>query len=53
MDAVALIAVDVFINMRLTPYFLDARKSLAYVLGLHEIGLMMLPMVFIIITRQH
>jgi rhamnose transport system permease protein len=47
---VALIAVDVFINMRLTPYFLDARNLSRTSSDFMEIGLMMLPMVFIIIT---
>ena len=47
---VGLIAVDVFINMRLTPYFLDARNLSRTSSDFMEIGLMMLPMVFIIIT---
>lgn len=47
---VALILIDVFINMRLTPYFLDAQNLSRTSSGFMEIGLMMLPMVFIIIT---
>ena len=47
---VALIIVDVFINMRLTPYFMDARNLSRTSSDFMEIGLMMLPMVFIIIT---
>jgi rhamnose transport system permease protein len=47
---VALILVDVLINMRLTPYFLDARNLSRTSSDFMEIGLMMLPMVFIIIT---
>jgi rhamnose transport system permease protein len=47
---VGLIAIDVFINMRLTPYFLDARNLSRTSSDFMEIGLMMLPMVFIIIT---
>ena len=45
-----LIIVDVFINMRLTPYFMDARNLSRTSSDFMEIGLMMLPMVFIIIT---
>jgi rhamnose transport system permease protein len=47
---VALILIDVFINMRLTPYFLDAQNLSRTSSDFMEIGLMMLPMVFIIIT---
>src|SRR5574342_1064768 len=47
---VALILVDVFINMRLTPFFLDAKNLSRTSSDFMEIGLMMLPMVFIIIT---
>ena len=47
---VGLILVDVFINMRLTPYFMDARNLSRTSSDFMEIGLMMLPMVFIIIT---
>lgn len=47
---VGLILADVFINMRLTPYFLDARNLSRTSSDFMEIGLMMLPMVFIIIT---
>jgi rhamnose transport system permease protein len=47
---VALILLDVFINIRLTPFFLDARNLSRTSSDFMEIGLMMLPMVFIIIT---
>jgi rhamnose transport system permease protein len=47
---VGLILVDVFVNMRLTPYFFDARNLSRTSSDFMEIGLMMLPMVFIIIT---
>ena len=47
---VALILVDVLINMRLSPFFLDARNLSRTSSDFMEIGLMMLPMVFIIIT---
>ena len=47
---VGLILIDVFINMRLTPYFLDAQNLSRTSSDFMEIGLMMLPMVFIIIT---
>lgn len=47
---VALIFVDVFINTRLSPFFLDARNLSRTSSDFMEIGLMMLPMVFIIIT---
>ena len=47
---VALILVDVLINMRLSPFFLDARNISRTSSDFMEIGLMMLPMVFIIIT---
>ena len=47
---VALILIDVFMNMRLTPYFLDAQNLSRTSSDFMEIGLMMLPMVFIIIT---
>jgi rhamnose transport system permease protein len=47
---VALILVDVFINMRLSPFFLDANNLSRTSSDFMEIGLMMLPMVFIIIT---
>ncbi len=46
---VGLIFVDVFINARLTPYFMDARNLSRASSDFMEIGLMMLPMVFIII----
>ena len=47
---VALIILDVLINMRLSPFFLDARNLSRTSSDFMEIGLMMLPMVFIIIT---
>ena len=47
---VGLILVDVFVNTRLTPYFLDAQNLSRTSSDFMEIGLMMLPMVFIIIT---
>jgi rhamnose transport system permease protein len=47
---VGLILVVVLVNMRLTPYFLDARNLSRTSSDFMEIGLMMLPMVFIIIT---
>jgi rhamnose transport system permease protein len=47
---VALILIDVLINIRLTPFFLDARNLSRTSSDFMEIGLMMLPMVFIIIT---
>jgi rhamnose transport system permease protein len=47
---VGLILLDIFINMRLSPFFLDARNLSRTSSDFMEIGLMMLPMVFIIIT---
>ena len=47
---VALIILDVLINMRLSSHFLDARNLSRTSSDFMEIGLMMLPMVFIIIT---
>jgi len=47
---VALIIIDVIANMRLSPYFLDARNLARTSSDFMEMGLMMLPMVFIIIT---
>lgn len=47
---VALIIIDVVVNMRLSPYFLDARNLSRTSSDFMEIGIMMLPMVFIIIT---
>jgi rhamnose transport system permease protein len=47
---VALILLDIFINTRLSPFFLDARNLARTSSDFMEIGLMMLPMVFIIIT---
>jgi rhamnose transport system permease protein len=47
---VALILLDVFVNTRLSPFFLDARNLSRTSSDFMEIGLMMLPMVFIIVT---
>src|SRR5688500_1787985 len=47
---VVLILFDVLINTRLSPFFLDARNLSRTSSDFMEIGLMMLPMVFIIIT---
>jgi rhamnose transport system permease protein len=47
---VALILLDILVNMRLSPYFLDAGNLSRTSSDFMEIGLMMLPMVFIIIT---
>jgi len=47
---VGLILLDVLINIRLSPFFLDARNLSRTSSDFMEIGLMMLPMVFIIIT---
>ena len=47
---VGLILLDVLINVRLSPHFLDARNLSRTSSDFMEIGLMMLPMVFIIIT---
>ena len=47
---VGLILLDVFINTRLSPFFLDAKNLSRTSSDFMEIGLMMLPMVFIIIT---
>src|SRR5215216_5688620 len=47
---VALILVDILINTRLSPFFLDARNLSRTSSDFMEIGLMMLPMVFIIVT---
>ena len=47
---VGLIIFDVIVNTRLSPYFLDARNLSRTSSDFMEIGLMMLPMVFIIIT---
>src|SRR5262245_21843344 len=47
---VGLILLDVFINTRLSPFFLDVRNLSRTSSDFMEIGLMMLPMVFIIIT---
>lgn len=47
---VGLIVADIFINTRLSPFFMDARNLARTSSDFMEIGLMMLPMVFIIIT---
>src|SRR5258706_13833969 len=47
---VGLILADMFINTRLAPYFLDDQNLLRTSSDFLEIGLLMLPMVFIIIT---
>ena len=47
---VGLIIIVVLVNTQLTPYFMDARNLSRTSSDFMEIGLMMLPMVFIIIT---
>jgi rhamnose transport system permease protein len=47
---VALILLDIFITARRSPFFLDARNLSRTSSDFMEIGLMLLPMVFIIIT---
>src|SRR5215211_2047628 len=47
---VGLIILDILINIRLSPHFLDARNLSRTSSDFMEIGLMMLPMVFIINT---
>ena len=47
---VGLILLTIIINTRLSPFFLDARNLSRTSSDFMEIGLMMLPMVFIIIT---
>src|SRR5688500_16225442 len=47
---VALILLDIFINTRLSPFFLDARNLVRTSSEVMEIWLLMLQMVFIIIT---
>jgi rhamnose transport system permease protein len=47
---VALVILAVVINSRLTPYFLNAQNLSRTSADFMELGLMMLPMVFIIIT---
>lgn len=47
---VALIILDILVTTRLSPFFLDARNLSRTSSDFMEIGLMMLPMVFIIIT---
>lgn len=47
---VALIIIVIVVNTRLTPYFLDTRNLMRATSDFMELGLMMLPMVFVIIT---
>lgn len=47
---VALILIVTIVNARLTPYFLDTRNLMRATSDFMELGLMMLPMVFIIIS---
>src|SRR5512143_3530136 len=47
---VVLIALVVIVNSQLSPYFLDVRNLLRTSSDFIEMGLMMLPMVFIIVT---
>jgi rhamnose transport system permease protein len=47
-----LILLDVLVTTKLSPYFLDARNLSRTSSDFMEIGLMMLPMVFIIITAN-
>ena len=47
---VALVVIAIVINTRLTPYFLNAQNLSRTSADFMELGLMMLPMVFIIIT---
>ena len=47
---VALVIIAIVINSRLTPYFLNAQNLSRTSADFMELGLMMLPMVFIIIT---
>ena len=47
---VALVVMAIVINSRLTPYFLNAQNLSRTSADFMELGLMMLPMVFIIIT---
>jgi rhamnose transport system permease protein len=47
---VALIIIDIFVNTNLSPYFLDGRNLSRTSSDFMELGLMMLPMVFIVIT---
>jgi rhamnose transport system permease protein len=47
---VALVVIAIVINSRLSPYFLNARNLSRTSVDFMELGLMMLPMVFIIIT---
>ncbi len=47
---VALILIVTVVNARLTPFFLDTRNLMRATSDFMELGLMMLPMVFIIIT---
>ena len=47
---VALIVIVTVVNTQLTPYFLDTRNLMRATSDFMELGLMMLPMAFIIIT---
>lgn len=47
---VALIFIVTIVNARLTPFFLDTRNLMRATSDFMELGLMMLPMVYIIIT---
>jgi rhamnose transport system permease protein len=47
---VALVVIAIVINSRLTPYFLNAQNLSRTSADFMELGLMMLPMVFIIVT---
>src|SRR5512136_1615275 len=47
---VALIALVVIVNSQLSPYFLDVQNLFRASSDFMEMGLMMLPMVFIIVT---
>ena len=47
---VALIAIVTLVNIQLTPYFLDTRNLMRATSDFMELGLMVLPMVFIIIS---
>ena len=47
---VALVVIAIVINSRLTPYFMNAQNLSRTSADFMELGLMMLPMVFIIIT---
>jgi rhamnose transport system permease protein len=49
---VALIVIVVFVNSRLSPFFLDMRNLMRATSDFMELGLMILPMAFIIITAN-